>query len=188
MAKDSFMMLTINRITYFGILLCCLLLGSCQVQLDDYQGTQPQLDLKRFFSGKLKAYGMVQDRSGQVTRHFTADLVGTWNNNEGVLDEIFYFNDGETQTRVWRLIQQPDGTYVGTAGDVIGQAEGGHQGFAFHWNYTLAINVKEDIWHIDMDDWMYLITPNRILNQTKMSKWGLHVGQVTLVIEKKGVN
>jgi hypothetical protein len=185
MGEERLMLWKTNLKNRWVLWLCCLLLGSCQVHLDDYQGTQPKLDLKQFFTGKLKAYGMVQNRSGQVTRHFTADLVGTWKGDEGVLDEVFYFNDGEVQTRVWRLTQQPDGSYVGTAGDVIGQAEGGHQGFAFHWNYTLAVNVDDAIWHIDMDDWMYMITPNRLINQTQMSKWGIHVGQVSLVIEKK---
>ncbi|NWO06114.1 MAG: DUF3833 family protein [Alteromonadaceae bacterium] len=37
---------------------------------------------------------------------------------------------------------------------------------------------------VRMDDWMYLITPNTLINQTTMSKWGIDVGEVVLVIQK----
>jgi hypothetical protein len=32
---------------------------------------------------------------------------------------------------------------------------------------------------------MYLITPDTLINQTTMSKWGIDVGEVVLVIQKK---
>ena len=167
----------------FSIIVSFSMIG-CSANLDDYQNTKPELKLEKFFKGKLKAYGMVQDRSGKVTRRFKADLTGSWKNNEGVLDETFYFDDGEIQKRVWKLTKHDDGSYSGSAGDVIGRAEGRHEGFAFHWNYTLAIDVDGSTWHISMDDWMYLLSQNRLMNRTEMTKWGFKVGELTIIIEK----
>jgi hypothetical protein len=33
---------------------------------------------------------------------------------------------------------------------------------------------------------MSLVTPDTLINQTTMSKWGVDVGEVVLVIQKKG--
>jgi len=32
---------------------------------------------------------------------------------------------------------------------------------------------------------MYLVTPDTLINQTTMSKWGVDVGEVVLVIQKR---
>jgi hypothetical protein len=36
-----------------------------------------------------------------------------------------------------------------------------------------------------MDDWMYLITPDTLINETSMTKWGFNVGEIVLVIQKQ---
>lgn len=37
---------------------------------------------------------------------------------------------------------------------------------------------------VTMDDWMHLITPDTLINQTEMKKWGFTVGEVVLVIQR----
>ncbi len=46
--------------------------------LDYYKGGHPPLDLKEYFTGTIKAWGLVQDRKGHVTRRFDVTMVGTW--------------------------------------------------------------------------------------------------------------
>jgi hypothetical protein len=48
------------------------------------------------------AHGIFTDRSGKVVRRFVVQMTGTWNGNEGVLDERFTYSDGKTERRVWR--------------------------------------------------------------------------------------
>jgi hypothetical protein len=36
-----------------------------------------------------------------------------------------------------------------------------------------------------MDDWMYLVEENIILNRTSMRKFGFKVGEIVLVMKKK---
>ncbi len=101
-----------------------LFLSACSASLSDYKGSEPKFDLQTYFTGDVTAWGMIQDYSGQMTRRFCVDIVGTWEGNKGQLHETFYFDDGEQQIRIWHLETQPDGTVTGGAGDVVGMASG----------------------------------------------------------------
>lgn len=168
----------------FGAIFVCFLLVGCSTNISDYQSTTPTFDMKTFFDGKLAAYGMVQNRNGKVIRRFRADLIGSWEGNKGLLEEDFFYDDGETQRRVWNLVKHGDNNYSGVASDTVGEATGQSQGFAFNWRYTLAIDVDGTTWDIDLNDWIYQLDESRLINQTEMTKWGFNVGQITLIIEK----
>ena len=66
----------------------------------------------------------------------------------------------------------------------MGQATGEVAGNALHWRYTLRVPVDGREVDLDMDDWMYLIDPQTLVNRTSMRKWGVEVGQVTLFFRK----
>lgn len=160
-----------------------LLLVGCGATLNDYQMEKPTLVLEEFFLGQLEAYGMVQDRNGKVVRRFRADIRAQWKDRQGVVDEQFYFADGETQVRCWRLVKIGN-QYVGTADDVIGQATGRVAGNAFNWRYRLQIPVADKSWEIDLNDWMYLVDEDNLLNRAVISKFGFNVGEITLYIRR----
>ncbi|TMO95500.1 DUF3833 family protein, partial [Pseudoalteromonas ruthenica] len=84
-------------------------------------------------------YGIVQDYSGVVTRRVRVDMQASWQGNKGVIDEQFYYQDGEHDTRVWRIELGVNGTLTGTANDVVGTAQGRTRGRACNWMYTLEI-------------------------------------------------
>ncbi|MCH9692523.1 MAG: DUF3833 domain-containing protein [Gammaproteobacteria bacterium] len=167
-------------------LLIAVILSGCSVTLNDYASTQPQFDLKEYFNGQLKAYGIIQNLSGKVIRRFTVDLHGLWTGDSGVLKEVFTFDDGELQHRIWHLERLSDGSYQGTASDVIGTAIGHSLGFAFHWRYALQIDLNGKKWTINLDDWLFQLDNTRVINRTQMTKWGIKVGEITLIIEKSG--
>jgi len=171
---------------YYQILILCsaTMLFGCSATLKDYQGETPALKLEEFFKGNLVAYGMFQDRDNKVVRRFRVDMIGTWNGNQGVLDETFYYNDGETEKRIWYLEKLSDGQYQGKADDVEGIAKGQSNGFALNWHYSLRLKVDDDEYIVDFDDWMFLLDEKRLINRAAVSKWGFDVGEVTLLIEK----
>ncbi|MFY8274805.1 DUF3833 domain-containing protein [Pseudoalteromonas sp. SSDWG2] len=160
------------------------LLVGCSASIDDYEGSEPNFDFKRFFNGDLVAYGVVQDYTGMVTRRFKVDMQASWQGDNGIIDEQFYYQDGETDERVWKIALGEDGTLTGTANDVIGVAKGETKGGAFHWQYTLAIPHDGDTLEVNLDDWMFLVTETRLINRTTIDKLGIEVGEITLVIEK----
>lgn len=109
----------------------------------------------------------------------------SWNGDQGVLDEDFVYSDGSTQKRIWKLTHLGDGRLSGQADDVIGTAQGNTRGNAFNWRYTLALPVSGQTWHVQFDDWMYLINERVMLNKTAMSKFGIFLGEVTLSFTKR---
>ena len=124
---------------YLGLFVLAML-TACSASIEDYKGTEPKFDFKQFFSGELVAYGIVQDYSGEVTRRFRVDMQASWQGNKGVIDEQFYYQDGEQDTRVWRIELGENGTLTGTANDVVGTAQGVTRGSAFNWKYTHSLN------------------------------------------------
>lgn len=74
----------------------------------------------------------------------------------------------------------PDGRYIGTADDVVGEATGQVGGNALNWSYTLALPVDGKIYNVKFDDWMYLMDDQVMLNRAVMSKFGFRLGEVTL--------
>ncbi|WP_416208557.1 DUF3833 domain-containing protein [Acidovorax sp.] len=161
-------------------------LSGCAGQnLVDYAAEKPVLDLAQYFNGVIDAHGMFQDRSGKVVKRFTVVMHCQWTGNQGVLDEAFTYSDGSTERRIWRLTREADGRYTGTAGDVIGQAVGQVRGNAFRWNYTLALPVDGTVYHVDLDDWMYLMDERVMLNRATMSKFGVRLGEITLSFTKR---
>ena len=65
------------------------------------------------------------------------------------------------------------------------QFEGQTKGNAFNWRYTLALPVNGSILHVHMDDWMYLMNDRVMLNKARMTKLGIHLGDVTLSFTKR---
>jgi hypothetical protein len=168
----------------FVLAVLAVLAGCASVDVATYRNEKPTLDRAQYFNGTVDGWGMFQDRSGQVVKRFCVRIDATWTGNTGTLDEQFEFSDGTRQNRVWKLVKDGD-LYTGTAADVVGTARGQAQGNALRWNYVLALPVDGRTWHVDMDDWMYLIDDKTMLNRTAMSKFGVEVGQVTLAFRKR---
>ncbi|WP_339080871.1 DUF3833 domain-containing protein [Pseudomonas sp. TMP9] len=164
--------------------LVALLAGCAGPKVDDYVREQPRLELSDYFNGEMQAWGMFQNRSGEVVKRFHVTMTGTWDGDVGVLDERFTYSDGTTERRVWTLIKQADGSWRGTADDVVGEAIGHVAGNALNWRYKLRLKVDDSTYVVDFDDWMFLMDGQVMLNRAQMSKWGIDLGQVTLSFYK----
>ena len=170
------------------LLLLLMIITSCSADIADYKETNPKFDIESYFSGELIGYGMVQDYSSKVTRRFCVELNGKWNNNQGELAEVFYFNDGEVSYRTWQLTKLPMGEYTGTAQDVVGTASGKQSGSAFHWQYQLLVPIDDDTYQFFMDDWLYQVDEYRAFNRTTMNKLGIKVAEITLFFDKNSTS
>jgi len=159
--------------------------GCAGPQVQGYAQERPLLDLRTYFTGTIDAWGVFTDRSGQVVKRFTVVMDCSWSGDEGVLDEAFVYSDGTKERRIWRLKAGPNGSYTGRADDVVGEATGQVSGNAFRWGYTLALPVDGRIWHVDFDDWMFLMDDRVMLNKATMSKWGIKLGEVTLSFTRR---
>jgi hypothetical protein len=153
-----------------------------------------QLNLEEFFAGESVAHGQFQDRFGNVSRRFTVDIVGTWDGRLLTLAEDFVYEDGSTEQRVWSLTKTGPDSWVGTAPGVIGQAVGQENGDTFNWQYTIDLPLPDasappgtppETLRVTFDDWMWLLTEDRLLNRAYMRKFGVTIGEVIISFEKR---
>ena len=177
--------LALTTLAAGGTALLATLAGCGTQQITDYASEKPVLDLRRYFNGTLDAYGVFTDRSGKVVKRFTVVMNCTWQGDNGVLDEDFFYSDGTRQKRVWRLVRLADGSYTGRADDVVGIALGEARGNAFHWTYTMSLPVDGKVYEVQFDDWMYLVDEKVMLNKATMSKFGIYLGEVALSFTKR---
>lgn len=167
-----------------GAAAALVLTGCTAMSVNDFSHGTPELAVDQYFAGRTQAWGLFEDRFGRVRRQFVVDMNGRREGGEFVLDEQFTYDDGETQSRTWRIRATGPGTYEGRAGDVVGVARGEAKGNALHWRYTLNLPIDGRIWAVNFDDWMFLQKDGVLLNRAHMSKWGIELGSVTLLFQK----
>jgi hypothetical protein len=149
-----------------------------------YEKNSPKFDISKYFNGKLEAYGVVKNWRGKITRRFHVTMTGEWKKNEGTLTEFFVFDDGEKQSRVWNIKLSDENNFIAKAGDVVGEARGQQYGNALRMDYVLRTPVGEKTYDLTIEDWLYLIDEKHLINESKIKKFGLVVGYLTIGFNK----
>ncbi len=171
-----------------SLLILALLITSCSnnsaMKPEDFKNKEPRLKIEEYLSGNVKAWGVLQNRSGKVTRQFSADLDGTWDGKQLILKEKFNWDDGEIQDREWTITKIDEHNYEGTAGDVVGKAIGYSYGPAFKFEYVLLVPVKGRELKITFDDWIFKQDERVAINRATMTKFGFKVAELTVVFVK----
>ena len=161
-------------------------LSACSSKpLDHYRDGQPVLELREYFTGPIKAWGVLQDRKGRVTRRFDVTMIGTWEGDIGTLEEDFRYYDGETQKRIWTIKRIDNNNYEGTAGDILGKAQGQVEGNAMRWAYQMDLDVGDKTYRITFDDWMFLMNDDVLINRSYLKKFGITMAELTLFMQKQ---
>ena len=168
------------------VIFTLLILTGCAntMKPTDFKDQKPRLIIEDYLSGNVKAWGVLQNRSGKVTRQFKADLNGKWDGSQLILDEVFNWTDGEKQTRQWTITKIDEHNYEGTASDVIGKAKGYSYGPAFKFEYVLLVPVKGKELKITFDDWIFKQDDRVAINRATMTKFGFKVAELTVVFLK----
>ncbi|MCW8344960.1 DUF3833 domain-containing protein [Vibrio sp. ZSDZ65] len=165
-------------------LMVTVLLTSCSANLDEYDKSTPSFDLFGYFDGQSRAWGMVQDYTDKQTRRFVVDIIGEVDGDTLTLTEDFIFHDGETDQRIWTIKRLEDGSYEGTADDIIGVATGQTVGNALRWQYDFELEVDGSSYTVAFDDWLYRQDEDHLFNLTSIRKFGQEVGTITLFFQK----
>lgn len=179
-------MKTLTAVKALFILLTIMSLSACSVTPEEYRNESPKMDMKTYFNGSLQAWGIFQNYREKVVKRFHVNMIGKWEDDKGILDEHFTYSDGATERRVWNLVRIDQHNYTGTADDVVGEARGTAYGNALRWQYTLSLQVDDESYHVQFDDWMFRMDDNTVINRSVMSKFGIEIGEVILFFQKHG--
>ena len=143
------------------------------------------LRLEAFFDEPAEAYGVFQDRFGKPRRLFRVAVEPTFENGLLTLEEKFTFDDGAEEQRIWKIQPEGEGRYSATANGVIGTARGQVEGPALRWHYTFALDIGSRIINVQFDDFMCQQSRGVLINRAIVKKWGIRVGDLTLVFIKQ---
>jgi hypothetical protein len=164
----------------------CLGLAACsgRPSLDDEVLSDRILNLEEFFEGRTTAHGQFQDVFGNVLRRFEVQIEGTWDGRTLKLVEDFVYDDGETEQRIWTLRKTGKESWSGSAPGVLGSASGVEQGDTFNWTYRIDLPVRDGTMRVAFDDWMWLLSDDRLLNRAYVSRFGVPIGEAIIVFER----
>ena len=150
-----------------------------------YLDLEPRLSIESYFNGSIKAWGLIQDRRGNVITRFEADMLASWEDGQCILEEKFlYHGTGETQMRTWIIKKSGPLEYEGTAGDIIGIAKGKSFGNAIYWSYEMDVPVSDTTYRLKFDDWMWALPGDVVINRSYLKKFGFKVAELTLFMQK----
>ncbi len=165
-----------------------LFLNACSTSIDgqQYMQHQPKFELEAFFDGKVIAWGIVQNRSGDVVQRFVVDIDGSIQDGKVILDETFEYGLGDGPIkRVWTITKNADGTYTGNAGDIAGDATGISFGNAFSFAYEMDLEVDGSTYRVNFDDWFWAFDDDHMMNRSYIKKFGIVMAEVTIFMQKQ---
>ncbi|MFT6270244.1 MAG: hypothetical protein ACJAVV_003073 [Alphaproteobacteria bacterium] len=171
-----------------AILSSAILLSACSISIDgeNYKTQQPTFALEAFFDGKVTAWGIVQNRSGEVVQRFVVNIDGSIANDKLILDETFEYSVGDGPIkRIWTLTKNENGTYTGRAGDIAGDATGTSYGNAFNFAYEMDLDVDGTTYRVNFDDWFFAMDSNNMMNRSYIKKFGIVMAEVTIFMQKQ---
>lgn len=173
------------KLSYIILVFMLISLSGCTpMKAIEFKDQEPRFVLETYFEGETRAWGIFEDRFGNLRRQFTVDITGTWDGKRLRLDERFLYSDGERETRVWEIEKLGENDYRGRADDVIGWAVGEAYGNALNWRYDMDLKVGDGTLRVHFNDWMFLQPSGVLLNRARVSKFGLEIGTVTLAFKK----
>lgn len=171
---------------------CLTILAACtgKPSFDDVSlDPDRKLNLEEFFDGELVAYGQFQDVFGAVRRSFVVRINGEWDGEQLRLVENFVYEDGATEQRIWTLTKTGPDSWEGTAPGVIGTANGVELDNRFNWQYEIDLPIPSadgtvETLRVTFDDWMWLLSDDRLLNRAYVKRFGVDIGDVIISFEK----
>ncbi len=160
--------------------------GCTALSLQTNSQPNPAFVLEDYFQGRTYAYGLFETGDRRLKRSFTVVADGVAEQGGFTLHERFLWNDGERQTRTWHFKKLKAGHYQGRADDVVGAADVTTLGNAMRIQYKLRLPQGKSSITVNVDDWSHLFADGAVINRADVSKFGIHVGRITLTFIKPG--
>jgi hypothetical protein len=170
------------------IIIGCTFITACSTAIDgkNYASVDPVFDIESFFDGQVKAWGIVQNRSGEVVQRFIVNIKGNLEGDLLTLDETFIYGVGDGPlTRLWEIKKTGENQFLGRAGDIAGPAEGVAYGNAFNFNYEMDLPVDDTEYRVVFDDWFWAFDDTTMMNRSYIKKFGIVMAEVTIFMQKQ---
>ena len=157
------------------------------MRIDQFLKNEPKLVLEQFFDGRLKGWGIVQDRWGRPQRRVTVEAEGVWDRSAGVLSlkENWTFDDGGSDRLDWTIRPLGEGRYKGQEPRLQGTAQGEQAGNAYHWSYRRSVPAGKGRRVLSFDDWFWRIDDHVVVVRASVRKFGFEWLNLFLMYQKE---
>lgn len=120
-----------------------------------------KFDMKKFFSGDIEGFALIQDQNGKIIDTEILKINGKWDDNKGVIQQNFTYGSGAKDSRTWLITIDESGSFSAVGHDVVVAAQGKQVGNAMQMAYSLLVSNKSENktekQKTNFDDRIYLI-------------------------------
>lgn len=159
---------------------CATLTGCGSLSPEEFADSNTHFEPDVFFSGRIQSWGVIENRNGEPMRRFSTDCLGI-RLGDGALEvkQVFHYDNGRVDQRVWHVHKIDDHDFEATASDVVGAARGKAFGNAFRWKYTLAVKPGNPLTHVRLTQWMYMPeNTETMFTRVVVRKWGIRLAEI----------
>jgi len=138
------------------------------------------LVLESFFAGRTEGDGVFVNSWTQSERRFHVIIDGVWDGNVLTLSESYAYADGLREQKIWCLQQSATGAFTGAYDDTVGPANIWSEGAIVRLQYKLKLAGIA----LDFDETMALRDDGSVIDEARVSKWGVTVGRLEVVMRR----
>ena len=146
-----------------------------------------KFNLKKFFDKPVMGWGVFHNRFNSVDRHFEVTMRGEWTDTGGILYEDFVWSDGKQEKREWAISfdKNDPNCFTAMAHDINDKAYARINDNVLRMRYNMNI-TRENGSNIllNIDDRLYQVRENVVMNKTIIKKFGLLIGDLTTTFVK----
>ena len=144
-----------------------------------------KLNFEKFFTGKVLANGyMVFFYPIKRIKKVKVLFSGSIKNNILALEESYYEDNIKTSTRNWYFEKLSNHEYIVSEKNIIHPFKLIIKNNSLEMNYKFKTQFKNFKFNVRVNDQMYLIKKNTIINRTIVSKFYVPVAETLLLYTK----
>ena len=172
----------LSRRLFFAALVFSLLsaVGCKTLQKNTAPVFQSTLDPVKFFVGRTRSFGVVENKNGNPTARITTETNGVLKDGVLYIEQDLSTEGGIKNHRSWSL-KQIDSQHVhAVANDIEGTAKGLLNGNHFSWTFRRKLPNRKFIRHLQMSQNMYLANDGQtMIVRSVLRKFLIVVAQIT---------
>ena len=167
-----------------GIFAVAMLMSACASQSEFSTQPAKPLVLEQTLVGRVLGEGTLTNSVTGGETKFSVVINGSWDGKVLTLVEDFTYSDGAKDRKTWHLTKVSNGRYQGTREDVIGTADVRQDGQGVRLDYYVTLETSIGKLEVRFRDLLYLQDDGSVANKATVSKFGLRIGRVDIVMRR----
>jgi hypothetical protein len=157
------------------------------MQIAEINHAPEEFRFEEVFAQHLQGQGAIFYRNGTLKTRLSVEAFGRWDGRVLTLDEYLTYESGELHHRTFYITKIDDNNYIAECDEFEERSSITRHHSGFRWQYRLTEDSKEA--HritLSANDQLYLCADGSIIDHAILSKYGVRVGDVFMMIRPMG--